>query len=909
MEQSRDEQKRKMRSKFLISTVLSLLVVFSADALKREQRSTWMSAYTGCWPTSAIQSSNAHTHKRICDNNLDSLQRNHFTTIYYHVRPMADAAYNSKYEPWSKYVSGTRGTAPAFDPFEYLLTGAHKRGLAVYAWINPYRYMNSVYDTGYGDAGADLNYENSHPEWLIKWQKTDNGSTRTWTILNPALPEVTQRIVDVIADIVDKYDVDGIVFDDYFYQDGLPMSYDADNYNSYKNAGGTLSQGDWRRENVNSMVRAVNNYLKQNKPWVRFGISPAGVAMGTNLASIAEEKYGITACPGSDWQYNTIWSDPVEWLQEGSIDFISPQVYWTIGYSAADFGKITPWWYEVVNKFGRHCYISQSLSSRTASAFSTFTEEIDLTHTSVVGEAPGMVYFPWKTLKTITTRKNNKAMQLMEYLRESSFTTPALDPIVTWVKTTCPGNVSSVARDGRTITWNGPDNVRFTVYAVPKSVGMANFHKEEQYLKAVSYTKSYEIPAYDKNYPEYGIADSDLDNYLYAVAVYDRYGNEYSAVFEGETLTQSETPTLTFPINNAVAPSAFTFAWTGKASVFEIAIASDAAMENVLVKKELEGNSVAAEDLLKFNSDVTYYWRVTARDNNATEATSAVEAFTVDVFHITSPANKATGVSLTPTLTWTAAGSDIDYTLQIAKDSSFDDLVYTTTTKETTAVVPSYTLIGNTTYYARVLIANGVSETNVFTTENAVPSKPVITSPATSGATLGPNDVISVQPQNGVKVTRISVSKKNTFPARSSYNKDLTVGEFSTPALSSSDFSKVVTESGTYYARAYFQYTDADGKTQTTDWSDTAEFVYDANGSVDAIAAGEIRIEGGANPLLEASQSGLTVNVYSPDGRIALAGKTDATGRMSLASLQQGTYLVVVKIDKTKKTTLKFIRE
>ena len=202
-----------MIKKILMTAAASAVLLsaaFQAQALKREQRATWMSAYVADWPSSPITVNNAEALKTICQNNLDSLQRNNFTTIYYHARTMCDAMYDSKYEPWSSYVSSTRGVAPAFDPMAYLVENAHKRGIEVYAWMNPYRYINSTYSTGWGNAGGDKNYENSHPDWLIKWE--NNG--RTWTILNPALPEVKQRIIDVTIDLISKYDVDGVVFDD-----------------------------------------------------------------------------------------------------------------------------------------------------------------------------------------------------------------------------------------------------------------------------------------------------------------------------------------------------------------------------------------------------------------------------------------------------------------------------------------------------------------------------------------------------------------------------------------------------------------------------------------------------------------------------------------------------------------------
>ncbi len=878
-------------------------IVLPVGALKREQRATWMSAYTGCWPTSAITSGSADAHKRICEANLDTLQRNNFTTIYYHVRTMCDAMYDSKYEPWSSYVSGTRGVAPAFDPLDYLLTSAHTRGIEVYAWLNPYRYINSSLYDSYGDAGGDKNYENSHPEWLIKWETEG----RTWTILNPALQEVKQRIVDVIADILEKYDVDGIVFDDYFYQQGLPMDYDAADYKKYTDAGGSLSQADWRRENVNDMVRMVNDYIKSVKPWVRFGISPAGVAMGNNLASIAGEKYGVTPCPGSDWQYDGIYSDPLAWLQAGTIDFISPQVYWRIGNTAADYGKITPWWYTVASKFNRHCYISQSLSSRSGDDFADLLEEIDLTRTSVENSDPGTVYFPWKTLKALSMKENRKNVYLSNYLRMNTFQTSALSPMVTWVDASYPGTASSVVRNGRTISWEGPDNVRFTIYAVPKSVGMSGFHKEEEYLRGISYEKSFEIPTYDSNYPEFGIADADLDNYLYAVATYDRYGNEYSAVFEGQTVGASETPELKFPVDGETAPGAFNFSWEGSAAVYEITVAADAAMKDVIVRKEVTGNYVAAADLAGFSSNTTYYWQVVARDNNTTDARSSVESFMVDVFRITSPASEAVGVSLTPTVEWVSVGEGASYTLQLATDSSFGKVVYETTTTETAVTVPVYTLVGNTTYYARVLVDGGVSETSWFTTKSVTPAVPVLESPATDGVTLNSNSVISVEPVEGVAITRIMVSEKNTFPVRTSYNGLFSTGIFETPQLSDEVFTKYLTSSGEYYARACFQYVGEDGATATTDWCRPVSFNYDASAGVASMRTEDIYAIGGNDARLVAGRSGLVAEVYTADGRLALSVATDASGMASLSGLPDGAYLIVVKVD-DKIETLKFLK-
>ena len=137
-----------MRNIIFIIVALSLSI--EAMAVKREHRSVWMSAWITDWPTAPVTESTADRHKQICLSNLDSLQRNNFTTIYYHVRAMCDAAYDSKYEPWAKCISGTRGATPAFDPLRFLLDNAHERGIEVYAWFNPYRYSSNGY---YGDEG------------------------------------------------------------------------------------------------------------------------------------------------------------------------------------------------------------------------------------------------------------------------------------------------------------------------------------------------------------------------------------------------------------------------------------------------------------------------------------------------------------------------------------------------------------------------------------------------------------------------------------------------------------------------------------------------------------------------------------------------------------------------------------
>lgn len=376
--------------KFVICVALLFGVATAQAQQKREQRAVWMSAYVSDWPSSPITESNANTMKVACQRMLDTLAANNMNAVYYHVRAMCDAMYNSAYEPWSSYIVANRGDVPAFDPLQWIVQEAHKRGIEIYAWVNPYRY--SPKSTKWGQ--SDRDYIHTHPEWLL--------TTDYETVLNPGIPEVRQRVVDVCQDIISKYDVDGLVFDDYFYnQGGCDFSLDADLYNAYQNGGGTLSQGDWRRENVNQMVADVNAMIKQIKPWVRFGIGPAGVACSSPAVA---EKYGVEPSPGSDWQYNQIYSDPMAWVTRGTIDFISPQVYWN---TTGNFDEVTNWWGKIGKRFNRHVYISQSCSSFGNEGWdlAEFVKQVNVMRDA---GAQGMVYFKYSTWRNNNGTINGK---------------------------------------------------------------------------------------------------------------------------------------------------------------------------------------------------------------------------------------------------------------------------------------------------------------------------------------------------------------------------------------------------------------------------------------------------------------------------------------------------------------------
>ena len=231
--------------------------------------------------------------------------------------------------------------------------------------------------------------------------------------------------MDVCKDILVKYDVDGLVFDDYFYnQDNPSFTLDADLYNAYKANGGTMSQGDWRRENVNQMVKDVNDMVKSTKPWVRFGIGPAGVAC---TAQSVADQYGVEPCPvGSDWQYNQIYSDPMAWLTRGTIDFLAPQVYWK---TTGTFTGVTTWWGKMAARFNRHVFISQWVPDEEGWTLAEFVKQGRVMREAMAeGGNPGMVYFRYGTWRNKSEKIDGKVRQLRIWLKDSLYSTIALNP-------------------------------------------------------------------------------------------------------------------------------------------------------------------------------------------------------------------------------------------------------------------------------------------------------------------------------------------------------------------------------------------------------------------------------------------------------------------------------------------------
>lgn len=861
-----------MKRILIIATLLSITgIILMAQNPKREVRATWLSTVWRLdWPSTTVPAATGtneasretarNVQKSGLISILDKLEAANFNTVFFQIRGMCDAFYHSQYEPWSQYLSSARGADPGWDPLAFLLEEAHSRGIEVHAWLNPYRYSTSA--ESHGNLPND--YASVHPDWLL-----DYGSMTK--ILNPGLPAVRQRICDVVADILNKYDVDGIVFDDYFYVSGTTDAMDNEQFQLYNPNG--LNRGDWRRENVNQMIKDVQARINSIKPYVTFGVSPAGVAASDENVA---RKYGVEKCPvGSDWQYNSIYSDPLAWLYNGSIDYISPQTYWAIG-TTNDYSKLSPWWAKVANFMGRHYY-----SSNTSTFSSTeLINEAEINRNADLNGTTGMVYF----------RTNNLAQTTLNALKSGPYKSPALRAAYGWKTAPVQGLVESLFLSGQNLSWNYADNlVRYSVYAIPRAnLSEPDLFTRPDYLLGISYTKSFTLPT--------GISSA---SHALAVAVYDRYGNEFPPRLYGEASTTVGTAQLTYPAANSqevVLPALFTWTPVEEAARYNWELAEDAAFTKPIVTREITKPEFYSGLQTNIKENKTYYWRVKTIKPNAPLTISEVRSFEGTKFKITAPADGAEAVPMTASFTWTDIGPGASYTLEISVKSDFSTFAYTATVQTTTTSVPAGRLATSTTYYARVKAVRGdaqaISERIQFVTEEVPVPVPVVIAPV-DGATLYGNQIeLSWEEQNS-KGFRTELSQSSTFPIRSTTLK----------TVDPSTYKAVYTNltEGTYYLRV--RALNSTGLTEPSNYVTVNLLTVSSVHSTDNQAfcyhyydpAGQchIVIDNTGNELV-------TIDLYSASG--TLMGKYNYNvqeGRNTLSpdmqSLAQGFYLMKIK--------------
>ena len=428
-------------SVFLIATVCGAKVPSSKKnqdkemksnvAPKREFRGAWIQCVNNQWTGIGREKM-----QKTLVAQLDELKRCGINAIMFQVRAEADALYESKYEPWSRYLTAEQGRAPEpyWDPLAWMVEECHRRGMECHAWINPFRAKTK----GTKALAASHPYF-KHPERFFHYDGL--------MLFDPGQPENWDYICEVSMDIVRRYDVDGLHIDDYFYPypvSGVKIPDDA----TYQKYGDGMSLEDWRRDNVNRFIKKLNESVKSVKPWCKFGVSPFGIYRNKKNDPYGSETNGLQ-------NYDDLYADVLEWVRKGWVDYNIPQIYWQIGHTAADYDTLIRWWSE--NAGGRHLYIGQDVERTVKySDINNPNEHQMRAKYELQRSLPGVEGSCQWYAKAVVDNPGNYGTMLKETFHKY----PALAPLMPWIDAKAPKAVRRPAviatKDGPTLFWTAP---------------------------------------------------------------------------------------------------------------------------------------------------------------------------------------------------------------------------------------------------------------------------------------------------------------------------------------------------------------------------------------------------------------------------------------------------------------------
>jgi uncharacterized lipoprotein YddW (UPF0748 family) len=400
--------------KFVIAfcpVLLFLSTSFSQQ--KYEFRAAWIATVDNIdWPTKGNYNSDSQRAEFI--RILDMHQRNGMNAVIVQIRPATDAFYPSQYEPWSEWLTGKQGRPPSpyYDPLQFMIEETHKRGMEFHAWCNPYR---AVFKIGVSSI-AQTHVTRLHPNWFLNY-----GDTKYF---DPGNKEVQQYVANVIRDIVRRYDVDAIHFDDYFYPyriSGKEFPDDA-SYNKYGNG---MTKDDWRRSNVDSIIVLLGKVIKEEKSYCKFGISPFSVWRNKE-----KDMEGSDSRAGQT-NYDDLYADIVLWLKNKWIDYVAPQLYFEFEHKAVPFQSMLDWWAN--HSYGRQCYIGLGIYRAGSNAAwrdkTILPRQIDAIRKTE--NVQGMIFFSSKSFEKNPYGWNDS-------LQNNYYKIPAIVPPMNWLDTTAP---------------------------------------------------------------------------------------------------------------------------------------------------------------------------------------------------------------------------------------------------------------------------------------------------------------------------------------------------------------------------------------------------------------------------------------------------------------------------------------
>lgn len=401
-----------MQHKFLFFLIIgSIFFIPNGNTqTKPEFRGVWVATVDNIdWPS--VGNFNSDSQKIEFIKLLDMHQRNGFNAMIVQVRPAADAFFPSQFEPWSEWLTGKQGQPPFpyYDPLEFMIIETHKRGMAFHAWMNPYR---AEFNLGVSSISA-THITRLHPEWFLTY-----GDKRYF---DPGNKAVQQYVANVVKDVVSRYAVDAIHFDDYFYPYRIAGKEFPDN-DTYQQYGNGLKKDDWRRSNTDSIIAILSRVIKAANKTCQFGVSPFGIWRNAERDPINGSKTN-----GAASNYDDLYANILLWLKNGWIDYVAPQLYWEFSHRTAPYNVLLDWWNN--HTYGRHCYIGLGIyKANTNKAWkdpTQLTRQIDALRSKP--NIQGMIFFSSKNFE-------NNPNGWSDSLRLHYFKDPATIPAMEWLK-------------------------------------------------------------------------------------------------------------------------------------------------------------------------------------------------------------------------------------------------------------------------------------------------------------------------------------------------------------------------------------------------------------------------------------------------------------------------------------------
>lgn len=481
--------------------IIFLIFGFSGDLLaqkypKREFRAGWIQIINGQFQGL----STAQAQQRLL-NQLDALKKANMNAVIFQIRAEGDALYESNLEPWSRFLTGQQGKAPNpyWDPLAFMVEECHKRGMELHAWINPYRAMMNI--------NKELAYSHPYiknPERFIQYGNQ--------LFFDPALQENRNYICSIVSDIVNRYDVDAIHMDDYFYpypKDGMEFNDDP----SFRRLGSAYTdKGDWRRDNVNLLIKQIHETVREIKPWVKFGVSPFGIYRNERSNPFGSRTNGLQ-------NYDDLYADVLLWVNKGWVDYNIPQIYWHVGHPVADYQVLVDWWAK--NSSNRPLFIGQSVPNTIQHADPNnpnmnqlpLKMRIQRSYQSVGGSCQ------WPATSVVANEGRYLDALVSEYNKY-----PSLVPVFDFMDDKAPKSVRKVKSlwtiDGYMLFWTAPkaktlmdEAIRYVIYRFER--GQKIDLEDPSHIVAITPNEFYKLPYVDGQ-----------KKYTYVVTALDRLHNE-----------------------------------------------------------------------------------------------------------------------------------------------------------------------------------------------------------------------------------------------------------------------------------------------------------------------------------------------------------------------------------------------